>query len=140
MAKPKRKVNTDERSIKNAEEKLDIRYTPLLREKLKKRNGFSWGYFGFTCVYDDEDKYHTFDDVVRANTNKSAGWRLNLPDGYVGIAEDNGLCLALSTKKDGKVYRYQFNADELTVFAENDEELAEKLEAQEKEIKKLYKK
>lgn len=135
MTKSKKKVVTDDKSIDNAEKILNIKYPQIIRNKLKERNGFCWGYFRFFCVFDKEDEFYTHDDVVRENENPPAGWKQYLPKGYVAIAIEDLLCLALSTKKDGKIYFYDHERGKLEVFAESDEELEEKLKKQEKEAK-----
>lgn len=139
MKKPKKKITTDEKYIDRAEKTLNIKYPQVLREKLKVRNGFTWGFFEhFYCVLDDEDKFYTYDDVVHANTNRIAGWNQFIPEGYVAIADDGaGYALLLSTSKDGKVYHYNNDTSEVTVFAENDKELTDKLNNQEEELRKI---
>jgi hypothetical protein len=134
MPKPKKKVITDDKSIDQAEQKLGIKYPPIIRDKLKEHNGFYWGYFRFFCVFDEEDKFHTFDDVVRENENPSAGWKQYLPEGHVAIANEDLLCLTLNTNKDGKVYFYDHGSGKLEVFAESDEELQQKLDEQGREF------
>ena len=135
MPKPKKKIVTDDKSIDNVEQKLGIKYPQIIRNKLKERNGFHWGYFRFFCVFDEEDKFHTFDDVARENENPSDGWKQYLPKGHVVIANEALLCLTLNTKKDGKVYFYDHEKGRLEVFAESDEELENKLKKQEEEFK-----
>ena len=141
MNKPQKKVTTEDKYIDRAEDALGIKYPPVLRDKLKIRNGFSWGFFErFYCVLDDDDKFHTFDDVVHENTNPTAGWKESLPEEYVAIADDgSGYALVLSKTKDGKAYHYNSDTGEITVFAENDDELAEKLDKQELDLQKIYK-
>lgn len=130
MPKPQKKIITDDKSIDQAEQKLGIKYPQIIRERLKEHNGFYWGYFRFFCVLDEEDKFHTFDDVVRENENSSAGWKQYLPEGYIVIANEDLLCLALNTKKNGKVYFYDHESGKLEVFAQTDEELKQKLDEQ----------
>lgn len=138
MDKPEKKVTTDDRSIDRVEEALGVKYPHILRDKLKETNSFSWGYFTFYPVLDDEDKFHTFDDVVRENTNPQAGWRQFLQGGYAAVAtDDGGYCLVLSKSKDQKVYHYNTDTGEVTLFAKNDEELKQKLDDQEKELQNL---
>lgn len=134
MPKPQRKVTADDESIDQTEQKLGIKYPQIIREKLKEKNGFYWGFFRFFCVFDEEDKFHTFDDVVRENENPSAGWRQYLPEGHVVIANEDLFCLTLNTKKDGKVYFYNHGSGELEVFAQTDQELKEKLDKQDQEF------
>lgn len=133
MAKPKKKVMTDDKSIDLAEEKLGIKYPQIIRNKLREHNGFYWGYFRFFCVLDEEDKFHTFDDVVKENENPSAGWKQYLPEGHVAIANEDLLCLTLTNKKDGKVYFYDHGSGKQEIFAETDEELKQKLDEQDQE-------
>ena len=94
--KAKKKLGTNEESIARAEQKLGIRYPGLIREMLKERNEFFWGAYRFFGVLDDEDKYHTFDDVVRENNNPVAGWAKYLPKGFVCIANQDNNCLLLN--------------------------------------------
>lgn len=136
MVKSQKKVVTEDKVIDQAEQKLGIKYPLIFRNKLKEQNGFYWGYFRFFCVFDEEDKLHTFDDVVKENENPSAGWKQYLPKGYVAIANNDLLCLTLNTKKDGKVYFYDHGSGELEVFAQSDEELKQKLDHQENLISK----
>lgn len=135
MTKSKKKIVTNDKSIDNVEQKLDIKYPQIIRDKLKEHNGFHWGHFNFFCVLDADDKFHTFDNIVRENENPSAGWKKYLPKGHIAIANNDLLCLTLNTKKDGKVYFYNHENGKLKVFAESDEELENKLEKQEKELK-----
>ena len=139
MDKPQKKIVTEDKYIDRAEDALDIKYPQVLRDKLKSRNGFSWGFFeNFYCVLDDEDKFYTFNDVIYENTNRIAGWNQFIPKGYVAIADDGaGYALLLSTSKDGKVYHYNNDTGEVTVFAENDKELTDKLDSQEEELRKI---
>lgn len=134
-----KKIFTEDSKIDVAEQKLGIKYPLILREKLKAHNGFSWGYFErFYCVFDEDDKFHTFDDVVYENENPRTGWKSVLPPEYVAIADDaGGYCLALNTNKDGKVYHYNSDTNEIEVFAENDEDLKTKLDQQDKELQTL---
>jgi len=134
MPKPPKKITTNDQSIDNAEQKLGIKYPQIIRNKLKERNGFEWGYFRFFCVLDEEDKFYTFDDVVRENENPSAGWKQYLPEGQVAIASADLWCLTLSTNKDGKIYFYDHQTGKLEVFAETDEELQQKLDKEDKEF------
>lgn len=136
--KPPKKVVTNDASIDNAEAKLGVKFPQILREKLKEHNGFTWGFFErFYPVFDEEDKFHTFDDVVRENENPN-GWKRALPEGFVAIADDGGgYALVLSTNKDGKVYHYNNDTGDVTLFAENDEELKKKLDEQDMEMEKI---
>lgn len=134
MPKPKKKVITNDGSIDVAEQKLGIKYPQIIRDKLKERNGFYWGYFRFFCVLDEEDKFHTFDDVVKENENSSDGWKQYLPEGHVAIANEDLLCLTLNTEKDGKVYLYDHESGKLEIFAQTDEELRYKLDQQDQEF------
>ncbi|MBU4210564.1 SMI1/KNR4 family protein [Patescibacteria group bacterium] len=127
MTKPSKKIVTNDKSIDNAEQELDIKYPPIIRDRLKERNGFDWGHFRFFCVLDQEDKFHTFDDVVRENKS----WKQYLPENQIAIASEDILCLTLSTKKDNSIYLYNHQTGELEVFAETDKELQQKLDAQE---------
>ena len=43
----------------------------------------------------------------------------------------------LSTNKDGKVYHYNNDTGDVTLFAENDEELKKKLDEQDMEMEKI---
>jgi hypothetical protein len=137
--KPVKKTGTDDSSINKAEEKLDIKYPEIIKGKLKESNGFRWGYFDkFYPVFDEEDKFHTFDDVVRENENPN-GWKTILPEGYVAIASDDaGNCMTLSTKKDGIVYFFDHETGEIDIFASNETELKEKLDKEEKELEEIY--
>lgn len=131
--KPEKKVVTGDRSVDNAEEKLSVRYPTVIRERLKERNSFSWGAFDFFCVFDEEDKFHTFDDVARENENPEAGWKKYLPEGFVAIADDGGQgCLALNVAKDGKVYYWDNKKGEISVFAEDEKILKAKLDEQDR--------
>lgn len=138
MNKPTKKVTTEDKFIDRAEETLGVKYPQILREKLRIHNGFSWGYFErFYCVLDDDDRFHTFDDVVKENTNPS-GWQNILPEDYVAIADDGGgYCLMLSKNKDQKVYHYNSDTQEVTLFAEDDASLKHILDKQEEELKNL---
>lgn len=137
-AKPQKKLTTNDESIDNAEAKLGVKYPQVLRDKLKERNGFMWGFFErFYPVFDEEDKFHTYDDVVRENENPN-GWKNVLPEGYIAIADDGGgYALVLSTNKDGKVYHYNNDSGEITLFAENDEALKRKLDEEDKEMEEI---
>jgi hypothetical protein len=133
-----KKVITNDESITAAEEKLGISYPEEIREKLKAKNGFYLGGLRFYCVLDKEDLQHTFDDVVRENSNKVAGWSQYLPEGNIAIADDEGQgCLVLNTAKDGKIYYWSLGKGEIETYAENGQELINKLNAQEEEFKKL---
>ena len=138
MPKPPKKIVTEDKFIDRAQVALNIKYPQVIRKKLIGRNGFSWGFFErFYCVKDDDDIFHTNDDVVRENTNKVAGWQQYIPEGFVTIADDGGgAALLLNTNKDGKVYYYQDGDGE--VFAETEDQLIEKL-AQQEELKEIYK-
>jgi len=139
MSKPQKKVTTEDKYIDRAENELGVKYPNVLREKLKTTNGFSWGFFErFYPVIDDDDKFHTFDDVVKENTNPR-GWKNVLPEGYAAIADDGGgYALVLSKNKDAKVYHYNNDTNEVELFAENDEELKSKLDKQQEELKEIY--
>lgn len=126
--KPPKKIFTEDANIIKAEETLDIRYPEIIRERLKKSNGFEWGGFNFYQVLDEDDKYHTFDDVVRNNQNEVAGWAKFLPVGFIAIADLDSFCLCLSTNKDGKIYYLDPNTANCDVYAENEEELVKKME------------
>lgn len=132
-AKSMKKVITDDKSINDLEQKLNIKYSQILRNKLKERNGFYWGSFRFFCVLDQEDKQHTSDDVVRENENPATGWNQSLPEGYFAIASENRRCLALNTLKDGKIYIYDVEDDELKVFSKTDEQFRKKMDKMAKE-------
>jgi tetratricopeptide (TPR) repeat protein len=132
-AKSKKKIITDDKSINDLEQKLNIKYPQVLRNKLKVQNGFYWGSFRFFCVLDKEDKQHTSDDVIRENENSSAGWNQSLPEGYYAIASENRRCLALNTLRDGKVYLYDIEDNELEIFSKTDEQLRKKLDKMAKE-------
>lgn len=125
--KPQKKIFTEDTNIIKAEETLDIKYPEIIREKLKMSNGFEWGGFNFYPVLDD-DKYHTFDNVVRNNQNDVAGWAKFLPDGFIAIAELDSFCLCLSTNKDVKIYCLDPGTGNCEVYAENGEELVKKME------------
>lgn len=133
MTKPIKKVVTEDKYVDRAEAALGVQFPRVLREKIKQHNGFSWGYFErFYPVKDDDDLFHTSDDVVRENTNQVAGWQKYIPTGFAAIADDGGgAALLLSTNKDGKVYYYQDG--EVEVFAENEIELIRKLDEQTQE-------
>ena len=137
MPKPKKKLITSDAAIDAAEEKLGITYPKLIREKLKQRNGFGWGFFQFYCVFDEEDAFHTFDDVVRANTNEMTGWQQFMPEGYVAIADDEVIVLALKQGESG-VYRYDHTSGTVEIYAMTDEELETKLGQEEEEAKQIY--
>ncbi len=133
--KTSKKLITSEESIRNAETKLEITYPQPVRERLREQNGFEWGGFTFFCVLDNDDIKHTFDDIVRENTNSSAGWLQYLPKGNVAIADDGGQgCLSVNTNKDGKVYYWNNDLGELSTFAENDEQLITLLDKTEEDF------
>jgi hypothetical protein len=137
MKNPK-KLITDDKSINEAELKLGINYPRELREMLKKRNGFYLGGYRFFCVLDKDDLEHTFDDVVRENTNPIAGWKQLLPEGFVAIASDEGQgCLVLNTNKDGKVYYWNNDMTKMEVYSENGHDFETRIKADEEEIAKL---
>lgn len=127
MQKPQNKVITSDEFIDRAEKSLQIKYPEIIRKKLKEQNGFYWDYFRFFCVLDDDDKYHTFDDVVRENENQSTGWKLFLPENQVAIANEDHVCLTLNTNQDGNIYIYDNEIGSLEIFAKSDEELEQKL-------------
>ena len=119
-----KKINANIQSIEAAENKLNIKYPSVIKNKILQKNGFDTEEFTFYCVFDEEDKYHTFDDVVRENTNDDSGWLHYLPNNYVAIAEDGGKgCLALNTNQDGKVYYYENSTGEISLYATNDIEI-----------------
>jgi len=133
--KTAKKISTNNESINDAEKKLDFKYPESIRQMLLKRNGFYLADFKFFCVLDKEDIQHTFDDIVRENTNESAGIQNFIPKGYVAIATDEGLgFLVLNTQKDGKTYYWNNDLGELSIYAENDEQLITSLEKEEKEF------
>jgi len=137
MNNPK-KIFTNDQSIDEAEVKLNISYPQEIREMLKAKNGFYLGGFRFYKVLDKEDLEHTFDDVVRENTNSSAGWKQFLPDGYVSIADDEGQgCLALNTNKDGKIYYWNNDAGEITTYSENGQDFENKIKEEESKLAEL---
>ena len=105
---------------------------------LKLKNGFYLGGFNFYKVLDEEDLQHTFDDVVRENTNTQAGWKQYLPEGYAAIADDGGQgCLALNTNKDGKIYYWNNDRGEMTVYSKNGQDFKTKIEQEEAELGEL---
>lgn len=116
MKTPK-KLITNDASIDNAEKVLGIRYPKVIREKLKERNGFEWGGFEFFPVYDEDDKQHTSDDVVRENNAPDTGWSQYIPTDYVCIASSDLECLLLNKNKDGKIYHYLTLMDLKTIEA-----------------------
>ncbi len=128
--KTPRKVTTEDKYIDSVENILGIKYPKVIRDMLLKSNGFSWGYYNFFPVRDEEDLEHTFDDVVRENNNPN-GWSNYLPEGYVAIANEDSYCLALSKVKDGKVYYFDNERKELSVYADNEEELVDNLNREE---------
>jgi hypothetical protein len=133
-----KKIITNDESINEAESKLNIVYPKEIREMLKIKNGFYLGGFRFYKVLDKEDLQHTFDDVVRENTNSSAGWKQFLPEGYVAIADDEGQgCLALNTNKDGKVYYWNNNTGEITIYSENGKDFEIKIKEEESKLEEL---
>lgn len=137
MKNPK-KLTTDDQSINDAELKLNISYPKELRKMLKLKNGFHLGGFRFYKVLDKEDLQHTFDDVVKENTNPSAGWKQFLPKGYVAIADDEGQgCLALNTNRDGKVYYWNNDIGEITTYSENGQEFEIKIKKDELKLTEL---
>ncbi len=131
MEEPIKKITTEDKCIDNAEQKLGIKYPMIIRNRLKENNGFFWGDFGFYPVLDEEDKFHTYDDVVRENTNEAAGWRMYLPQGYVAIGRNEFVCIMLNINKDGKIYTYDIETGELEVYANNEEELEKRLNTKE---------
>ncbi len=104
----------------------------MIRERLKKQNGFEWAGYNFYPVLDEDDKVHTFDDVVRNNIHESSSLKEYLPEGFVAIAIDDLFCLCLNTNKDGKLYYY--NTGDIEVVAENEEEVEAKLNELDKEF------
>lgn len=137
MKNPKKVITNDE-SINQAESKLNISYPKEIREMLKQQNGFDLGGFNFYKVLDSEDLQHTFDDVVRENTNPQAGWKQYLPEGYVAIADDGGQgCLTLNTNKDGKIYYWNNDIGEMTTYSENGQDFVTKINQDEAELAKL---
>jgi len=137
MGNPKKIITNDE-SINEAELKLNISYPKEIREMLKLKNGFYLGGYRIYCVLDKEDIQHTFDDVVRENTNSSAGWKQSLPEGCVAIADDEGQgCLALNINKDGKVYYWNNDIGEITTYAENGHDFEIKIKEDESKIAEL---
>ncbi|EKD57376.1 MAG: hypothetical protein ACD_57C00325G0003 [uncultured bacterium] len=133
-----KKITTNNDSIDQAESKLNINYPKEIREMLKNKNGFYFGGFRFYKVLDKEDLQHTFDDVVRENTNSPAGWQQFLPEGYVAIADDEGQgCLALNTNKDGKVYYWNNDIGEITIYAENGQDFETKIKEDGSNLRKL---
>jgi hypothetical protein len=137
MKNPK-KVTTDDQSINEEELKLNISYPKEIREMIKARNGFYLGGFRFYKVLDKEDLQNTFDDVVRENTNSSAGWKQFLPEGYVSIADDSGQgCLALNTNKDGKIYYWNNDTGEITIYSENGQDFEIKIKEEESKLAEL---
>ncbi len=135
--KTDKKVNTNDESIDSAEQKLNIVFPQIIREKLKDRNGFQLGEFRFFGVLDKEDLQHTFDDIVKENTNPQAGWSQYLPKEYVAIADDGGQgCLVLNTNKDGKAYYWNHQDQKLNVYAENNDDFVNKLKEEELESEK----
>ena len=101
---------------------------------LKKQNGFYWGFYRFFAVLDDDDKYHTFNDVVVENANPNTGWKQYLPESYVAIANEDHFCLVVNTNKDGVVYEYNHQTGDIEQFAKNDTELEEKLNHRQNEL------
>jgi hypothetical protein len=137
MNTPK-KITTNDQSINEAELKLNISYPKEIREMIKAKNGFYLGGFRFYGVLDKEDLEHTFDDVVRENTNPSAGWKQFLPDGYISIADDEGQgCLALNTNKDGKIYYFNTDNGEITTYSVNGKDFEIKIKEEETKLTKL---
>ena len=136
MGNPKKIITNDE-SINQAESKLNVSYPKEIREMLKTKNGFYLGGFRFYGVLDKEDLQHTFDDIVRENTNP-AGWKQLLPDGYVAIADDEGQgCLALNTNKDGKVYYWNNDIGQITTYSENGQDFETKIKEEELKLAEL---
>ena len=134
MKTPKKRI-TNNASIDNAEKTLDIRYPKIIREKLKEQNGFEWGGFDFFPVCDEDDKQHTFDDVVRENNNPDAGWSLHIPVEYVCIASHDLECLLLNKNKDGKIYYYLTGHDVIEEVFEDATSLADILDENDLSIK-----
>ena len=123
-----KKTGTNIQSIKNAEEKLEIKFPECIVQALLNKNGFYAEEFRFYCVLDDEDLYNTFDDIVRENTNSNSGWQKFLPKNYVAIADDGGQgCLILNKNKDNIVYYFAINTKEIFVFAQTEEILKKNL-------------
>ncbi len=123
--KTHKKVSTEDRFIDVAEKTLNVLYPQFLRNKLKERNDFYLAGFKFYCVKDEDDIQHTFDDVVRENKNEQTGWQKYIPEGHAAIADDGGQgCLVLNIEKDGKIYYWNNYFGKLTVYANNEEELA----------------
>lgn len=134
-----KKVVTDDKSIDEAEAKLGFSYPKILREKLKIKNGFYLAGFRIYGVLDQEDVQHTFDDIVRENTNSSSGWQQYIPSNYVAIGDDEGIgCLVLNTNKDGIVYYWNNQDQKMETYATNETELEKKLSEAEAEIQKIY--
>lgn len=123
-----RKVITNDISINAAETKLGFKYPQMIREKLKEKNGFEWGGYRFFPVLDEEDKEHTFDDVVRENTNPVAGWNTYIPEGYVCIASLDEEGLLVSKNGDDKYYFYMIGDEDINEVVENSEALTKILE------------
>lgn len=126
--KPVKKIITTDFSIDTAEDKLEIKYSQVIRDKLKKTNGFDWGGYRFFCVLDEEDKFHTFDDVIRENNSEDTGWVNFLPKEYIAIADDGGRgCLVLNKNKDGKVYYFNNELNKIEIFSESESDFLNKM-------------
>jgi hypothetical protein len=134
--KPPKKVHTSDACIDAAQQKLNIRYPDVIRDKLKANNGFYLAGLYFFPVFDPEDKFHTFDCIVRENQNPS-GWSHFLPEGYVAIANEDHLILALREGDDTTVYFIDHQLGEIVEEISPDE-LENWLERQEKKIQKIY--
>lgn len=133
-----KKTVTDDSSINETELKLDISYPNEIRELLKARNGFYLGGFRFYRILDKENLQNTFDDVVRENTNPASGWKQYLPEGYVSIADDEGQgCLALNINKDGKIYYWNNDVGEMTIYSENGKDFVTRINEEELELATL---
>ncbi|MFC1625974.1 SMI1/KNR4 family protein [Patescibacteria group bacterium] len=132
--KTSKKVITNNKSIDAAEKELGFKYPQKLRKLLKERNGFYLAHFRFYGVLDKEDIQHTFDDIVRENTNQSSGWRKYLPKGHIAIADDTGTgCLTLTKQNDGRIYYWNNDIQKLSVYARSVSELIRKLEKKEED-------
>lgn len=130
--KPKKKVTTNEQSIQRAENALNIQYPHIIKEKIKAKNWFYGWEYRFFCVLDDDDKFHTFDDVVRENTIERTWRKHHIPAAYVAIAEDGmWWCLALNTNKDNIIY--SISHGEVTIFAKDENTLSLTIEWHQKE-------
>lgn len=98
------------------EREHDVRYPVLLRRKMIRENGFTWGKWLFFRILEDGNL------AKKSDSDKIPG--------YVVIAGDNrGQRLALSTRQDGMVYL--FGVDVFDVYAETEAILAHRLEKEE---------